>query len=100
MQTLNHAQIRYLRSLGHALRPVVMVGGKGVTAGLLAELEQALEQHELIKVKVAAGDRDRRDEWIGQLIADSQARLVQRIGNIALLYRRNPERAQITLPQR
>lgn len=100
MQPLNNAQIRYLRSLGHALRPVIMVGGKGVTPALLAELGLALDQHELIKVKVAAGDRDLRDQWIGQLIADSQARLVQRIGNIALLYRRNPDRSQIVLPQR
>ena len=51
---------RQLRAIGHKLKPVVTVAGKGLTDTLLAELDQALERHELIKVKLAVGDRTAR----------------------------------------
>lgn len=97
---LSSAQNRYLRSLGHPLKPVVMIGAKGITPAVLAELRDTLEHHELLKVRVSAGDRDVRDAWIGELLAGSDAALVQRIGNVALLYRRHPEQPQIVLPTR
>ena len=53
-QKLSNSQQRYLRGLSHGLKPVVMVGGKGLTVGVLAELELALEHHELVKVKISA----------------------------------------------
>lgn len=94
------AQARYLRSLGHPLKAVILVGAKGVTPALLAELGETLNHHELLKVKVSAGDRSVRDAWIAQLLAGCDATLVQRIGNTALLYRRHPENPQIVLPTR
>ena len=58
----------------------------------------ALDHHELIKVSVRVGDRDARDAIIRTLGEDSGAEVVQRIGNIALLYRENKEKKKIRLP--
>jgi RNA-binding protein len=96
---LSSAQARYLRGLAHALRPVVLVGGKGVTEALVAETAAALEIHELIKVKVAAEDRETRDAMIAALAEGTGAALVQRIGNIAVLYRARAEKPLIALPR-
>jgi RNA-binding protein len=84
---LSQTQCKHLRRLGHSLKPVVSVGGSGLTDNLLAELENALNHHELIKVRVRVGDRDRRDALLDDLINQSKATLLQRIGNVALLYR-------------
>jgi len=96
--SLTSPQKRYLRSLAHGLKPVVMVGAKGVTDSLVAELDLALAHHELIKVKVAAEDRDSRDQSIVDLFARVDAVVVQRIGNVAVAYRHNPLKPQIELP--
>lgn len=96
---LTSAQKRYLRGIAHGLKPVVLVGAKGVTPGLVAETVEALQIHELIKVKVAAGDRDTRDAWIAELTAACEASLVNRIGNIGLLYRRRDDKPLIVLPR-
>jgi RNA-binding protein len=96
---LSNAQKRYLRGLAHDLKPVVMVGAKGVAAPLLAELDQALELHELVKVKVAAEDREQRDAWIGELVEGSDAALVARIGHVAVLYRRSKDKPLVILPK-
>jgi RNA-binding protein len=84
--TLKPAQIRFLRAQAHHLNPVVMVGGKGVTETLLAELDSALNCHELIKVSIAA-PREERKEIAAMLCEASKATLVQLIGGIAVLYR-------------
>jgi RNA-binding protein len=96
---LSNAQKRYLRGLAHDLKPVILVGAKGVTAPLLAELGQALEQHELIKVKVAAEDRETRDAWIAALTDGSEATLIGRIGHVAVLYRPRKDKPQVILPR-
>ena len=96
---LTSSQIRYLRSLAHPLKPVLLLGGKGVTSGVLKELEQALDDHELIKVRLGGADRATRTAELGQLTAASHAEAVQAIGRIAVLYRRNREQPQIALPK-
>lgn len=96
---LSSPQKRYLRGLAHDLKPLIQVGAKGVTDPLLAELGLALEQHELIKVKVAAEDRDSRDAWIAELAEKTGAALVSRIGHTAVLYRRSENRPQVILPK-
>lgn len=96
---LTSSQKRYLRSLAHALKPVILVGGKGISDGLIAELDLALERHELLKAKVAAEDRDQRDAWIVQLAQRSGAELIQRVGNTATLFRPNREAPRIVLPR-
>jgi len=96
---LTNAQKRYLRGLAHDLKPVVLVGAKGVTPALVAELDGALEQHELLKIKVAAEDREIRDQWIGELAEQSGAALVGRIGHVAVLYRRRKDKPLVILPR-
>jgi RNA-binding protein len=97
--TLSEPQKKYLRGLGHALKPIVMVGDSGLSDSVLAELNICLEHHELVKVRVKVGDRDSRDAVIMKLGAESGAVLVQRTGNMALLYRENPEKKKIQLPR-
>lgn len=87
---LTAAQKKAYRAIGHRLEPVVMVGEKGISEGLLLELERALDDHELIKVKIAAGDREAKAELIKELLTKSRSLLVQKIGNIALILRLNP----------
>ncbi|MDE2053166.1 MAG: ribosome assembly RNA-binding protein YhbY [Xanthomonadaceae bacterium] len=96
---LTSSQIRYLRGLAHPLKPVLLMGGKGVTAGVLKELEQALDDHELIKVRLSGGDRAARTADLGKLVGSSHAEAVQTIGHIAVLFRRNDEKPQIALPK-
>jgi RNA-binding protein len=96
---LTAAQNRFLRGQAHGLKAMLQVGGKGVTDAVVAEIANALEHHELIKVKVSAGDRDVRDALIGDLAQRTGAALVQRIGHVAVLYRPNAEKRQIVLPR-
>lgn len=97
--TLSESQKKYLRGLGHALKPVIMVGDKGLGESLLTEFESVLDHHELIKVRVRVGDRKARDAMIEELCSRAGALLVQRIGNVALLYKENPEKKKIQLPR-
>ena len=96
---LKPSQIRYLRGLAHPLKPVLLLGGKGVTAGVLRELEQALVDHELIKVRLTGDDRSARAADLAKLIESSHAETVQTIGRVAVLYRRNDEQPRIALPR-
>ena len=96
---LSESQKKFLRGLGHKLKPVVSVGGAGVTDALIRELDTTIAHHELIKVRVRAGDRETRDAAIEELCRRGNAVLVTRIGNVALLYRRNPDDARIQLPK-
>lgn len=92
---LTEAQKKRLRTRAHDLKPVVMVGQHGMKDTILEEITSALDHHQLIKVKLSVGDRDLRDEIIGQIVAYSQSQLIQRIGNMAILYRRNPDRPDL-----
>ncbi|HEY8570143.1 ribosome assembly RNA-binding protein YhbY [Microbulbifer sp.] len=77
-----------LRTIGHNLKPVVTVAENGLTEGVAAELNRALDDHELIKVKLAVNDREVRRELIAELCQQSGAELVQEIGKIALIFRK------------
>ncbi len=96
---LSNAQKRYLRGLAHDIKPIILVGAKGPSEALLAELDSALERHELLKVKYAAGDRETRDSWMEQTVTASKAELVGRIGNILILFRRSKDKPLIILPK-
>lgn len=96
---LSEAQKKYLRGLGHQLKPVIMIGDSGLTDGVQQEFETAVTHHELIKTSVRVGDRQERDQVIAKLCDDHSVQLVHRIGNMALLYRENPEKKKrIRLP--
>jgi RNA-binding protein len=95
---LTEPQRKYLRRLGHDRNPVVLVGQAGISPNLIAELERALHDHELVKVRARVGDRDERDSILEQLAAATRSELVQRIGHVALYYRPNPDKPGILLP--
>ncbi len=97
--SFTETQKKYLRGLGHALKPLIMVGDQGLSESLLTEFDSTLDHHELMKVKVRVGDRKARDAMIEELCSKAGALLVQRIGNVALLYKENPERKKINLPR-
>jgi len=84
---LNNQQVRHLRGLAHHLKPVLMVGEKGLSEGILAELEHVLETHELIKVTIASTEREERRLLTEKLCQHSHAELVQIIGKMSVLYR-------------
>ncbi|GAB3337030.1 ribosome assembly RNA-binding protein YhbY [Marilutibacter aestuarii] len=96
---LTAAQTRFLRGQAHGLKAMLQVGGKGITDALVAEIDNALEHHELIKVKVGAEDREARDAMIEALAERTDAALVQRIGHTAVLYRQSKDKRQIVLPR-
>jgi RNA-binding protein len=93
---LSDAQRKYLRRLGHDRSPVVLIGNPGLSPNLIAEMDRALNDHELVKARV--GDRDVRDELLAELATATRSELVQRIGHVALYYRRHPTQPGIMLP--
>lgn len=95
--TLTESQKRKLRGYAHDLKPVVWLGADGASDAVKAELQRALEHHELIKVKLRVGDRVARDLAIDELCRSSGAILVQRVGNVAVLFLRNEENPRINL---
>ncbi len=96
---LSPTQRRYLRGLAHPLKPVVQLGTKGLTEAVIKELSLALDQHELIKVRLGTTDRTQREQQIAHLLERSESQLVQRIGHIVCLFRRNIEQPRIALPR-
>lgn len=84
---VDKTQQKRFRAIGHQLNPIVTIGGNGFSDTVLAELQRALEDHELIKVKIHADDRDDRRETINSLVELTNSALIQSIGNVALIYR-------------
>lgn len=99
MLTLTNPQKRHLKTLAHTRKPIVIIGDNGVTPAVLHEILQALDYHELVKIRVNAADRLARDAMIKEVCATSGALLVQRVGHIATLFRRNPEAPRIEWPE-
>ncbi len=87
--TLTAARKKEFRALGHKLKPVVTLAERGLEDGVLAELNRALDDHELIKVKLAVSEREDRQALLQQLHALPRLEVVQSVGKIALLYRPN-----------
>lgn len=96
---LTGKQRRYLRSLGHELKVVVQVGKDGVDDGLVGAIDQALTDHELIKIKIADSAGLERHEAADQLAARTRSEVAQVLGYTILLYRAHPEDPKITLPR-
>lgn len=89
--TLSTADKKHYRTIAHNLNPVIIIGDKGLTENLMDELFRALRDHELIKVKIAIGDRDDRSEIINHLLETTKAELVQQIGKVVVLLKKNPK---------
>jgi len=92
---LSNQQKRHLKALAHPKKPVVIVGGNGLTQAVLAEIDLALDCHELIKVRINADDRAARQEIAEQISSRLEAEFVQKVGHIATLFRRNPKAPRI-----
>lgn len=84
---INQKQLKQLRKLAHHKKVVVMIGQHGLTDNVMQEIEQALDTHELIKVRVNANDRDERNAMINRIAQQTQSDIIQRIGHIAVFYR-------------
>lgn len=84
---LTNDRKKYLRTIGHGLKPVVIVAGNGLTDGVVAEIDRALTDHELIKIKLAVGERDLKKQVITDICTQVNAENIQTIGNILLIFR-------------
>ncbi len=98
-QPLDGAQRRFLRARAHHLEPIVQVGRQGLTEGVLRAVDQALDDHELIKVKVLQGAPLERAEAAPQLAAALGAHVAGQMGRIVLLYRMHAQKPRIVLPR-
>ena len=96
---LSGKALRHLRALGHDLDPVIAVGKNGVTESLAKEATQALEKHELIKVRVMQEAPVDRREAAEALAEKTGAALAQVLGRTFLLYKRNDKKPKIVLPK-
>ncbi len=85
--SLSQDRKKALRAIGHNLNPIVTVAGNGLSENVKMEIDRALEDHELIKVKYSVGDRELKKALIEETVAVSRSILVQSIGNVALLFR-------------
>lgn len=96
---LSTKQKQYLKGLAHNLKPVVLMGANGLTEAVVAEIEIALNHHELIKVKIASEDRDTKQLIVEAIIRETEAEKVQVIGKTLVLYRPSEHR-KIELPRK
>lgn len=100
MTKLTNNQKKFLRAIGHTLKPVVRVGQQGLSASVLAELESSMHTHELLKIKIRTDKREQKQQIIGQIISELNAHLVQVIGNIVVIYRAFDEAPKLVLPRK
>ena len=91
---LKAAQKKNLRGKAHHLKPFVTVADKGLSESVIAEIERALNDHELIKIKLR-GEREKREAWSLGIATQCKAELVHSIGQVACFYRKNPEKPVI-----
>lgn len=83
--------LKELRGIGHQLEPIVMVGADGLSDSVIGEINRALDDHELIKIKIPAGDGETRKAYGDELATATNAEVIHRIGRMVLLYKANPE---------
>ena len=95
---LSNKQKQFLKGLAHPLKPVVQLGGNGLTEGVLAEIDNALNHHELIKVKVPTDDREEKSLIMDAIIRETNSEKLQVIGHTPILYRPSDE-CKIQLPK-
>ena len=95
---LSEVQKKFLRGMGHRLKPIITIGAAGLTDSVRREFDASISHHELVKVRVRAPDREVRNEILAELCDKTSAEMVTRIGNVALLYRNNPDKTKIPLP--
>lgn len=85
--TLSADLKKQYRSLGHNLKPVVTIAGNGLSENVMSELNRALEDHELIKIKLVVADRELRKQVVEEICQQARCEIVQEIGKVALIFR-------------
>ncbi len=102
VMSLSENQKKHLRRLAHPLHPLVTVGNAvgepGKLESIIKELDSTLNAHELVKVGARLGDREARDKVFAELCKQTGSELVQRIGNVAVLYRARQDKPKVILP--
>jgi RNA-binding protein len=99
MPALTGRQRRHLRSLGHHLDPVVQLGKGGLTDGIVAAIDQALTDHELVKIRLGTECPDDKDDVASRLAPAVKGEVAQVLGRTILVYRRHPKEPKIALPK-
>lgn len=94
---LNEQQKKHLRRIGHELKPIVLIGDKGLTEAVIAECDKALAHHELVKIRARGADRHTRQAIVTRMCEATASECVQQVGMMALLYRPNPQRPRVSL---
>lgn len=89
---LSSKQVKYLRGLGHALSPLVLIGKEGISDSLLKAMQRELGTHELVKVKIGTNSAVDKNEAVELIPQATGATLVQFIGKTLLLYKANPKK--------
>ncbi len=92
---MDKSRLKQLKALAHKLKPIVTVGQHGMKDSINDELSIAIDFHQLVKIKVNLGKREERDALINDLANTHHAQIIQKIGNTAVLYRRNPEKDEL-----
>ncbi len=96
---LTGKQKAYLRGLAHSLHPVVLVGKEGASEAVIRKTHLELLAHELIKVRLGDSAEEDTDTLVDALVSGTEATLVQRVGHVAILYRRRKKQPEIVLPK-
>jgi RNA-binding protein len=89
--TLSPKERKALKAQAHKLEPVVLIGNKGLTAEVVAEIDRALQAHELIKIRAPGLERDDREQALADICEKTGAHPVQHIGKVLVVYRENPD---------
>ena len=97
--TLSNKQKQHLKGLAHSLKPVVQLGNNGLTEGVLAEIEGAINHHELIKVKIPSDDKEEKSLIMDAIVRETGAVKLQTIGHVLVLFKQSDEK-KIELPKR
>ncbi|GAA0821269.1 ribosome assembly RNA-binding protein YhbY [Colwellia sp. D2M02] len=96
--SLNKKQIQHLKGVAHPLKPVVLLGSNGLTEAVVAEIDYALNHHELIKVKIPTDDRETKALIVEAICRETNATQVQVIGKTLVIYRQSAEK-KIHIPK-
>ena len=97
--TLSNKRKQYLKGLAHVIKPVVQLGNNGLTEGVLAEIESAINHHELIKVKIPTDDKEEKALIIDAIVRETGAIKVNAIGHVLVLFKQSDEK-KVELPKR
>ncbi|MEP4889673.1 MAG: ribosome assembly RNA-binding protein YhbY [Aliiglaciecola sp.] len=94
----SNKQKQYLKGLAHPLKPIIQLGNNGLTEGVLAEIDNALSFHELIKVKVPSDDREEKQLIMDAIIRETSAVKLQVIGHTLIMFRQSEDK-KISIPK-